>query len=90
MKVGDVDRAYLLTMPAGTTAPTPLPLVVDIHGMAEGADVHVKMSGFAALGKAEGFITVFPWPGAAAALDGRSRWFVVGPERRHRFHRRTA
>lgn len=60
VKVGDVDRAYLLTMPAGTTAPTPLPLVVDIHGMAEGADVHVKMSGFAALGKAEGFITVFP------------------------------
>ena len=37
-----------------------MPLVVDFHGLAEGADIATAMSKFGELGLEEGFATVFP------------------------------
>ena len=37
-----------------------MPLVVDFHGLAEGADIATVMSKFGELGVQEGFATVFP------------------------------
>ncbi|NLA34837.1 MAG: hypothetical protein GX868_04010 [Actinobacteria bacterium] len=54
------DRWYLQRIPAAYDGSTPLPLVVDIHGYAEGAVLHSQMSAFGELGEQEGFITVFP------------------------------
>jgi polyhydroxybutyrate depolymerase len=53
------DRYYLLTTPkaAGTK---PVPVVVDIHGLLEGAEVHSKMSGMHVYGQAHGFIVITP------------------------------
>jgi len=50
-------RWYLLTAPAGDG---PLPLVVDFHGLSEGAEVHTLMSEMGELGLEEGFVTAFP------------------------------
>ena len=37
-----------------------LPLVLDLHGYSEGADVHVAMSGLGKFGESEGFVTITP------------------------------
>jgi len=58
----DVDgepREALLTAPV--SAPDePLPLVLDIHGLMEGAQIRSVHSGLGAFGRAHGFVTVFP------------------------------
>lgn len=56
----DSERWYLLTTPAAHDGETPLPLVLDFHGLAEGAQVHSLMSGFGAHAQAEGFVVAFP------------------------------
>lgn len=56
----DSDRWWLLTTPADTNADTPLPLVLDFHGLMEGADVHAKMTGMPTYGQQHGFIVVNP------------------------------
>ncbi len=73
--VDGTPRWYLLTTPAPTTpsptstatrargasgAPVPRPLVVDFHGLAEGATIHSATSRFGALGQHDGFVVVFP------------------------------
>ncbi|HYI62707.1 MAG TPA: PHB depolymerase family esterase [Acidimicrobiales bacterium] len=50
-------RWYLLTAPAGTE---PVPLVVDFHGLSEGAEIHSLMSEMGELGLEQGFATAFP------------------------------
>lgn len=50
-------RWYLLTAPASEE---PLPLVVDFHGLSEGAQVHSMMTEMGAYGLSEGFVTAFP------------------------------
>lgn len=50
-------RWYLLTAPA---AEEPLPLVVDFHGLSEGAQVHSAMTEMGAFGLSEGFVTAVP------------------------------
>ena len=55
-----VGRRYLLSSPAWAEGDEPLPVVVDFHGLAEGADVHAQMTQLGPLGVAEGFVTVFP------------------------------
>jgi polyhydroxybutyrate depolymerase len=55
-----VDRRYLLSAPAWAEGDEPLPVVVDFHGLAEGADVHAGMTQLGPLGVEEGFVTVFP------------------------------
>ena len=69
--VGGTERDYLLTVPAQHDGTTPLPLVLDIHGLAEGATVHTKMSGFSARAQQEGFVVAFP-----NGLGSPPRWDV--------------
>lgn len=54
---GGVDRYYLLTAPEDEE---PMPLIIDLHGFMEGADVHVQQSALGQLGIQEGFVTAFP------------------------------
>jgi polyhydroxybutyrate depolymerase len=60
LQVAGVDRFYLLTAPAGTASATPVPLVVDFHGLAEGAQIHAGMTQFSAKAQQEGFAVAFP------------------------------
>jgi polyhydroxybutyrate depolymerase len=76
LTVDGVPRWYLITTPSPSTpSPTltrtasatqkagasiPRPLVVDFHGLAEGAVLHSATSMFGALGQADGFVAVFP------------------------------
>ena len=75
IEVAGSSRWYLLTTPAPTApattgaadksggapgAPVARPLVVDFHGLAEGATVHAATSQFGALGQKDGFVAVFP------------------------------
>ncbi|HEY6623126.1 MAG TPA: PHB depolymerase family esterase [Acidimicrobiales bacterium] len=70
VEVAGSSRWYLLTTPAppgptersggASSAPVPRPLVVDFHGLAEGATVHSATSRFGALGQEDGFVAVFP------------------------------
>ena len=58
----DVDpgRYYLLSAPDGVTADEPLPVVVDFHGLLEGAQIHSQMSQFGPYAAEQGFLAVFP------------------------------
>jgi polyhydroxybutyrate depolymerase len=67
--VSGVDRWYLLSTPAppaqeaasnGSPSPEPRPLVLDFHGLAEGAVVHSTTTQFGALGQQDGFVVAFP------------------------------
>ena len=75
IEVDGAARWYLLTTPAPATpsptaatraatktakTPTPRPLVVDIHGLAEGAVIHAQTSQFGVLGQKVGFVVAFP------------------------------
>jgi polyhydroxybutyrate depolymerase len=72
LEVDGVSRWYLLNLPASTTpsptppakggnpADVPRPLVLDFHGLAEGANLHSTTSQFGTLGQQDGFIAVFP------------------------------
>jgi polyhydroxybutyrate depolymerase len=58
-----------------------LPLVLDIHGYAEGAAIHARMSELGALGDTKGFVTITPHglgaiPRWGTALDGADVTFV--------------
>lgn len=57
---GGGERWYLRHVPEAHDGRTPVPLVVDIHGYSEGAEVHAQQSGLAAYGDREGFITLTP------------------------------
>ena len=69
LTVSDTTRWYLLTTPAPSTpsatspkgtTPIPRPVVVDFHGLAEGATVHAVTTQFGQLGQKDGFIAVYP------------------------------
>ena len=75
IEVDGVQRWYLLNVPSTSTpsptatepgststvsAETPRPLVVDFHGLEEGATIHSATSRFGVLGNTDGFIAVFP------------------------------
>ncbi len=66
IEVDGVPRWYLLNEPSNTvpapggTDTTPRPLVLDFHGLEEGAEVHSVTTQFGALGNTDGFVTVFP------------------------------
>ena len=59
MDVGGEERWYLITAPASVPG-KPAPLVLDMHGLAEGAQIHAKMSNSPVLAKTAGFIDVLP------------------------------
>lgn len=60
MDVRGASRRYLLSSPAWEEGGDPLPLVLDFHGLAEGAEVHAGMTQLGPMGVEEGFVTVFP------------------------------
>ncbi len=57
IEVDGQTRRYLLTAPEDEES---TPLVVDVHGLMEGADVHSQQSGLGEFGIENGFATVFP------------------------------
>jgi polyhydroxybutyrate depolymerase len=74
IQVNGTQRSYLLDVPAMATAGRPAPLVIDMHGLAEGAEFHRRASAFATLGDSKGFITVTPQgqgSGATTFFDAR-------------------
>lgn len=56
----EVPRWYLRFTPSAHDGTTPVPLVLDIHGYSEGAEVHKGQTGLGAYGEQEGFVTVMP------------------------------
>lgn len=59
----DIDgspRWFLHTVPSGHDGTSPRPLVVDLHGLAEGALVHTRMSEASTTAEREGFVVAFP------------------------------
>lgn len=50
-------RSFLISTPGGSD---PLPLVVALHGIIEGAEVHSRHTELGAFGARHGFVTVFP------------------------------
>lgn len=59
LDAGGADRWYLRHVPTGYTGAA-MPLVIDIHGYAEGATFHSQVSGLGAYGDSHGFITITP------------------------------
>lgn len=57
LSVHGQTRSYLVTTPGGTE---PLPLVVALHGIIEGPEVHSLHTGLGEFGVEHGFVTVFP------------------------------
>ncbi len=60
MTVAGEERIYFLTTPPAHDGTTPVPLVLDFHGLGEGAQLHMSMSNFGAVAKEKGFAVVFP------------------------------
>ena len=60
INVRGAERRYLLTTPSAHNGNTPLPVVLDFHGLLEGAEVHANMSQWSALAEEEGVVAVFP------------------------------
>jgi polyhydroxybutyrate depolymerase len=58
--VDGVARWYLLTTPPPHPGAGPLPIVVDLHGLAEGAKLEALTTQFSAKAAANDFIAVFP------------------------------
>lgn len=56
----DSQRWWLLTTPLEHDGKTPLPLVIDFHGLSEGAEVHSKMSELSPFSQDHGFVLVTP------------------------------
>lgn len=54
------DRYYLLTVPSTAKADTPLPLVLDFHGLLEGAEVHAKDSNLSPFAESHDFVLATP------------------------------
>ena len=56
----DGGRWAYLGVPSQADGQRPLPLVVDLHGYSEGADVHLQFSKMEDLGRAKGFLVLTP------------------------------
>jgi len=57
---GGTARWYWRHVPPTYDGKRPTPVVLDLHGYAEGADIHRTMSGLGAYGDTHGFITITP------------------------------
>jgi len=60
LEVDGLARWYLRTTPSAHDGTTPIPLVLDFHGLAEGAQIHTLMSAFSPVAEREGFAVAFP------------------------------
>jgi polyhydroxybutyrate depolymerase len=57
---GGEERWYLRHLPPRYDGTEPLPLVIDIHGYSEGAEIHVMHSQMGEFGDEQGFVTLTP------------------------------
>jgi polyhydroxybutyrate depolymerase len=57
---GGTERWYYRHVPPGYDGTKPTPVVLDLHGYAEGAAVHVQMSDLGTYGDEQGFVTITP------------------------------
>jgi len=57
---GGVQRTFLLYQPSSYHKGTPIPLVLDFHGLGADAPGEQALSGFTPKAEAEGFIVVYP------------------------------
>ena len=55
-----VTRAYFVHVPAGYDGTTPVPLVLDFHGLTSNAGQQAALSGFVKLSETAGFIVAHP------------------------------
>ncbi len=60
LTVDGVARSYLLTTPPARARSGPLPVVVDLHGLGEGATIEALTTQFSPKAVADGFMAVFP------------------------------
>src|SRR3972149_4453701 len=60
LEVGGVARAYRVHVPAGYDGTTPVPLVLDFHGLTSNAAQQAALSGFVKLSETAGFIVAHP------------------------------
>jgi polyhydroxybutyrate depolymerase len=60
LTIAGEERWYLLTTPNAHDGTTPLPLVVELHGLAEGAAIAAQMSQLDTIGEREGFVMAYP------------------------------
>ncbi|HWB01300.1 MAG TPA: hypothetical protein VG713_22575, partial [Pirellulales bacterium] len=60
LKVGDLDRTYLLHVPAKYDAETPTPVVLALHGALMNGPMMVPFCGLTKKSDEEGFIVVYP------------------------------
>jgi polyhydroxybutyrate depolymerase len=68
MTSGGAQRTYIRHVPSGYRPARPTPLVLDLHGSAEGAEVHVANSALGPYGDEQGFVTITP-QGSGSGLD---------------------
>lgn len=57
---GGVARTFILHVPASYTGKTPVPLVLDFHGLGSSGSAQKGLSGYRALSDSEGFIVAWP------------------------------
>jgi polyhydroxybutyrate depolymerase len=57
---GGVERWYLRHVPPAHDGTMPVPVIVDLHGYSEGAEVHAMVSGLGQYGDEQGFVTLTP------------------------------
>lgn len=60
VEIDGLERTYLQYLPASYDTDTPLPLVIDMHGLTSNAEQQAAISGFEALSETEDFIVVSP------------------------------
>lgn len=60
LTIDGTERWWRMTVPKAASERKPLSLVVDFHGLLEGADIHSKMSGFSDYGEKVGFFVATP------------------------------
>lgn len=60
LQVGGMARTYMLHIPSSYTGKTPVPLVLDWHGLGSSGAAQQRISGYKALSDQEGFIAAWP------------------------------
>jgi polyhydroxybutyrate depolymerase len=71
----DTERTYLQYVPSDHDGVTPLPLVLDFHGLLEGSGIHAVHTELGPFGETQGFVTVTPDSGREP-----DRWDLGGDE----------